>query len=176
MSRRIRDSHHGSPLASRAKIVLMTASTTTTPPPELGRVITLLLVNLALSAVLAALFAVFHATLLDYQVARLALPASADTAAVRASLSAGLWSRAFAVVIVGVVYVFLIRRLRRGVRRAYIRVLVISAASLLGIVYLATSGQYPSWVLVEQVVQALVLLTLLWAVTRPAVRRYFSLR
>jgi glucan phosphoethanolaminetransferase (alkaline phosphatase superfamily) len=155
---------------------LMTVPTTTTPPPELQRVITLLLVNLALSAVLAVLFAAFHDTLLDYQVARLSLPASADTAAVRASLSTGLWSRAFAVIIVGAVYVFLIRRLRNGVRRAYIRVLVISVVSLVGIVYLAASGQYPSWVLVEQVVQALVLLTLLWAVTRPAVRQYFSLR
>jgi hypothetical protein len=120
----------------------------------------------------AVLFAAFHDTLLDYQVAHLALPASADGAAVRASLSAGLWSRAFAVIIVGVVYVFLIRRLRRGVRRAYFRVLVL--VSLAGIVYLATSGQYPSWVIVEQVVQALVLLALLWAVTRPAVRSHFS--
>lgn len=92
----------------------------------------------------------------------------------RASLSAGLWSRAFAVIIVGVVYVFLIRRLRRGVRRAYFRVLVLSVVSLAGIVYLATSGRYPSWVLVEQVTQALVLLALLWAVTRPAVRGHFS--
>jgi hypothetical protein len=44
----------------------MTASTTVTPPPELRRVTTLLLVNLALSAVLAVLFAAFHDTLLDY--------------------------------------------------------------------------------------------------------------
>ncbi|GAA3108386.1 hypothetical protein GCM10010464_84100 [Pseudonocardia yunnanensis] len=156
-----------------ATITPMTVPTAT-PPPELRRVIALLLVNLGLSAVLAVLFAAFHDTLLDYQVAHMALPASADGAAVRASLSAGLWSRAFAVIIVGVVYVFLIRRLRRGVRRAYFRVLVLSVVSLAGIVYLATSGQYPSWVLVEQVIQALVLLALLWAVTRPAVRGHFS--
>ena len=37
-----------------------------------------------------------------------------------------------------------------------------------------TSGQYPAWVDVEQVVQAVVLLAILWTVTRPAVRRHFA--
>lgn len=145
-------------------------------PGALRRVITLLLINLGLSAVLAILFAVFHTSLLDYQISRLGLPPSADIASVRAGLSAGLWTRAAAVVIIGVAYVFLVRRLRMGRRRAYLRVLVISVVSLAGIGYLATSGQYPSWVLAEQVVQGVVLLGLLWAATRPAVRRHFAKR
>jgi hypothetical protein len=143
-------------------------------PSELHRVITLLLVNLGLSAVLAGLFAIFHNSLLGFQMRRLDLPASADTAAVREGLSAGLWSRAVVVVLIGIVYVFLVRQLRGGRRRAYLRVLIISVVSLAGIAYLATSGQYPSWVLVEQAVQAVVLLGLLWAVTRPAVRAHFA--
>jgi glucan phosphoethanolaminetransferase (alkaline phosphatase superfamily) len=144
------------------------------PPGELRRVITLLLVNLGLSAALAALFAVFHTSLLDYQMARLHLPPGADVASARAGLSAGLWSRVAAVVVVAAVYVVLVRRLRMGRRRAFVRVLIISVVSLAGIAYLVTSGQYPGWVLVEQAVQALVLVALLWAVTRPAVRGHFA--
>jgi len=53
-------------------------------------------------------------------------------------------------------------------------VLIISVVSLLGIAYLLYSGQYPAWVDVEQGVQALVLIALLWAVTRPAVRAHFA--
>lgn len=134
--------------------------------------IVLLLVNLGLTAVLAALFAVFHNALLDYQLAH----SATDTPAVRDALSVGLWTRVFTVLIVGVVYVFLIRQLRRGKRRAFVRVLILSVVSLVAITYLALSGQYPVWVVTEQVLQALVLLTLLWAVTRPAVRSHFATR
>jgi hypothetical protein len=146
------------------------------PPRELRRVITLLLVNLGLSTILALLFLVFHNALLDYQVAHLNLPPGADVASVRAGLSAGLWSRVAGVVIIGIVYVFLLRRIRAGHRRAFFRVLIISVVSLAGIAYLMTSGQYPVWVDVEQALQAVVLIALLWAVTRPAVRAHFSPR
>lgn len=145
-----------------------------TAPVELRRVITLLLVNLGLSAVRAVLFAVLHNSLLDYQIQQLGLPPGTDDSGVREGLSVGLWSRVVTVVIIAVVYVILIRRLRTGKRRAYLRVLVLSVVSLLGIGYLVFSAQYPAWVLVEQGVQALVLLSLLWAVTRPAVRRHFA--
>ncbi|GAA1879411.1 hypothetical protein GCM10009836_70990 [Pseudonocardia ailaonensis] len=149
-------------------------NTTAHPPRELQRVITLLLVNLGLSTILALLFLVFHNALLDHQMAHLGLPAGADVEGVRAGLSAGLWSRVAGVVIIGIVYVFLLRRIREGRRRAYIRVLIISVVSLAGIAYLMTSGQYPVWVDVEQAIQAVVLIALLWAVTRPAVRAHFS--
>jgi cytochrome bd-type quinol oxidase subunit 2 len=140
-------------------------------PAELQRVITLLLVNLALTALLAVLFAVFHTSLLDYQIQRMGLP---DTPSVRAGLSVGLWSRLVTVAIFGVVYAFVIRSLRRGRRRAYVRVLILSVMGLVGAAYLVFSAQYPAWVDVEQGVQALVLLGLLWAVTRPAVRAHFA--
>jgi hypothetical protein len=142
-----------------------------TAPAQVHRVVRLLQVNLGLSALLALLFAVFHQQLLDFQVARLGGPVPDG---VREGLSAGLWSRVATVAIIAIVYFFLIRRLRAGHRRAYIRVLVLSVASLLGVAYLALSGQYPIWVDAEQVVQGLVLLTLLWAVTRPQVRSYFA--
>ena len=144
------------------------------PPPELRRVVALLLANLGLSALLAVLFVVFHTSLVDYQIAHLNLPPDADVAAVRTGLAAGLWTRAITVVIIAVVYVFVIRSLRRGRRRSWFRVLILSVVSLAGIVYLVSSGQYPAWVLVEQAVQALVLLALLWAATRPGVRAHFT--
>ncbi|MFC4947260.1 hypothetical protein [Pseudonocardia sp. GCM10023141] len=147
---------------------------TATVPAELNRVITLLLTNLGLSAVLAALFAIFHNTLLDHQMGRLAPAPGTDVDAVRTGLSVGLWSRVITVLVVAVVYVFLIRQLRAGKRRAFVRVLILSVASLAGIAYLALSGQYPWWVVIEQIVQALVLVALLWAVTRPVVRGHFT--
>ena len=140
-------------------------------PAELRRVIALLLVNLGLTALLAVLCLVFRTSLIDYQVQRMGLP---DTGSVRSGLSAGVWSRVGVVAVIGVVYAFLIPRLRLGRRRAYIRVLVLSVVSLAGIAYTLVTAQYPAWVDVEQVVQALVVLALLWAATRPAVRRHFA--
>ncbi|MBN9112321.1 MAG: hypothetical protein J0I34_26490 [Pseudonocardia sp.] len=46
-------------------------------PAQLRYVITSLLVNLALSVVLATLFVVFHASSIDHQIAHLRLPAGA---------------------------------------------------------------------------------------------------
>lgn len=143
-------------------------------PSQLRPVVTLLLVNLGLSAVLAVLFIAFHQSLIDYQVARLRLPPDADVDGVREGLSAGLWSRAVVVVIIGVVYTFLIRRLRDGRRGAWRRVLILSLVSIAGIVYLVLSAQYPVWVRTEQIVQGVVLLGLLWAATRPSVRAFFA--
>lgn len=143
----------------------------TNPPAELRRVIALLLVNLGLTAVLAILCGIFRTSLIDYQIQRMGVP---DTESARDGLTAGVWSRVAVVAIVGVVYAFLIPRLRLGRRRAYIRVLVLSVISTAVIANNLVSGQYPAWVDVEQVAQALVLIALLWTVTRPAVRRHFA--
>jgi bacteriorhodopsin len=147
--------------------------TTRTAPPELRRVTTLLLVNLGLSALLAVAFLVFHRSLLDYQVAHMNLAPGTDVDAVRDGLSASLWSRVGGVVVIGLVYTVLLRRVRAGQRRAFFRILILSVVSLAGIAYLLSTGQYPVWVDVEQGIQAAVLLGLLWAVTRPAVRAHF---
>lgn len=144
---------------------------TSAHPSELRRVIALLLVNLELTAVLAILSVIFRTSLVDYQIQRMGLP---DTESVRSGLDIGIWSRVGVVAIVGVVYAFLIPRLRLGRRRAYVRVLVLSVVSLAGIAYALVSGRYPVWIDVEQVVQAVVLLSILWAVTRPVVRRHFA--
>lgn len=143
-------------------------------PAPIRPVIVLLLVNLALSAVLALLFVLFRGPLVDYALAHTSLPPGSDVAGAREGLSVGMVSRAVTVAIVAVVYVFLIRGLLAGRRRAWIRVLILSVASLAGIGYIVFSGLYPAWVDVEQGVQAAVLLGLLWAVTRPGVRAHFA--
>lgn len=143
------------------------------PPRQIESAARILMVNLALTAVLAVLFAMFHDALLAYQLQHLG---TAPADGVRASLSIGLWSRVGSVVIIGIVTVVLIRGLRAGRRRSYLRVLAISAAGLLGSAYLVWSGQYPLWVDAAQLVQAALLVTLLWTVTRPGVRAWFSPR
>jgi hypothetical protein len=144
-----------------------------TPPPELRPVVTLLLVNLALSALLAILLVVFHTSLVDYQISRMNPPPGTDLEGLRTGLTASLWSRVATVAVIAVVYTFIIRSLRRGRRRSWIRIMILSVVSLAAIVYLIVSGQYPVWVRVEQIVQAVVLVALLWAATRPAVRAHF---
>lgn len=144
-------------------------------PPELRTVVTLLLTNLGLSAVIAALLLVFRQALLDYQLDRMAVPA-ADRAATAAGLESGTWSRVIGVVVVGVVCAFLVRGLRQGRRRAWFRLLAVSTVGPVGILAVLATGQYPMWVDVEQVVQAGVLVALLWAATRPAVRAHFARR
>lgn len=144
-----------------------------TPPPELRPVVTLLLVNLALSAVLAVLLVAFHTSLVDYQISRMDIPPGADVEGLRTGLTASLWSRVATVAVIAVVYTFIIRSLRRGRRRSWIRIMILSVVSLAGIAYLILSGQYPAWVRIEQVVQAVVLVALLWAATRPGVRAHF---
>ena len=140
---------------------------------ELRRVIVLLLVNLGFSLVLTVLMLVFRNQLVNYQLGHLNLPPGTDLAAVRVQLRGQVWSRSVGVLVVTVVYALLIRRLLAGKRRAYLRVIWISVAGLLGIVFLVVAGQYPVWMRVEQTAQAVVLASLLWAVTRPAVRARF---
>ena len=131
----------------------------------------ILLANTALTVVVAVLFALFHDALLAYQLQHLG---AAPTDEVRASLSIGLWSRVGSVAIIGIVSTVLVRGLRAGRRRSYVRVLMISVIGTVASAYLVWSGQYPLWVEAAQVLQAALLLTLLWTVTRPEVRAWFS--
>ncbi len=155
-------------------VIGMTAATADgvrTPPRQIESAVRILMANLALTAVVAVLFAVFHDALLDYQLQHLG---AAPADGVRASLSVGLWSRVASVVIIGIVSTVLIRGLRAGRRRSYVRVLMISTIGLLASAYLVWSGQYPLWVDAAQLVQAALLVALLWTVTRPDVRAWFS--
>jgi hypothetical protein len=140
--------------------------------PRVRRVVALLLANLALAALLSVLMVVFRGQLLGYELAH--LPRGVDPALFRRQQGAQLVQRAISTLVVTIVYAVTIRRLLRGERRAYRRVLWISVAGLFGLVVLLVTAHYPVWMRVEQVVQMGVLVALLWAVTRPEVRARFA--
>src|SRR4051794_8759928 len=113
--------------------------------PALRRVIVLLLVNLGLSVLLTVLATVFHTQLVDYQLHRMSLPAGADVGRIRTGLGAQVWVRAGAIVLVSLVYLYLVRRLRAGHRRAYFRVVALSVIGIVSLVLVVVTGQYPVW-------------------------------
>lgn len=137
-------------------------------------VIVLMFVNLGLSVVLTVLLLIFHNSLVDYQLAHMALPPGTNVAVIRTSLQSALWGRVAGVVVVAAFYVWRAFALRQGKRRAYLRLIWICVIGLLGIVYLIAAGNYPVWMRVEQILQGIVLIALLIAVTRPAVRNRYA--
>lgn len=142
-------------------------------------VITLMFGNLGLSVVLTALMLIFRDSIVDYQLAYLHLPADVDPAklaTVRLSLRSAMWGRLGSVLVVSVFYVWRAYALRRGSRRAYLRLIWLCVIGLGGIAYLIAFGNYPMWMRFEQVLQAIVLVSLLWAVTRRQVRDRFAKR
>jgi uncharacterized membrane protein len=137
-------------------------------------VITLMFVNLGLSVVLTALMLIFRTSIVNYEFAHTPMPAGTDPATFRDTLQAALWGRLAGVVVVSALYVWRAFSLRAGKRRAYIRLIWICAAGLAGILYLIVGGHYPAWMRVEQVLQGIVLIALLIAVTRKPVRDRFA--
>ncbi|HEY4018552.1 MAG TPA: hypothetical protein VGM75_07690 [Pseudonocardiaceae bacterium] len=138
-------------------------------------VLILMFVNLGLSLVTTALVLIFHNSVIDYQLAHMNLGPNVSVEAARQILMTSLWSRLIGSVIVSAVYIWRAFALRRGSRGAYIRLYYIAIIGIIGIAYLIfVSTQYPVWMRVEQVLQALVLVGLLIAVSRPAVRDRFA--
>ncbi len=137
-------------------------------------VITLMFVNLGLSVVLTILLLIFRNSLLDYQMAHTNIPPGANPAAIRQALQGALWGRLAGVLLVSALYVWRAFALRKGKRGAYLRLIWICVVGLAGIVYLIAAAQYPVWMRVEQVLQGLVLVALLIAVTRKPVRDRFA--
>jgi hypothetical protein len=138
-------------------------------------VLLLMFVNLGLSLITTALVLIFHNSVIDYQLAHMNLGPNVSVEATRQILMTSLWSRLVGSVIVSAVYIWRAFALRRGSRGAYLRLYYIAIIGLVGIAYLIfVSTQYPVWMRVEQVLQALVLVGLLIAVSRPAVRDRFA--
>jgi Na+/melibiose symporter-like transporter len=140
-------------------------------------VIVLMFVNLGLSVVLSVLMLILHRSLVDFELAHSHLPPGAtpeQIAITRKALESATWGRLVGVLVVSVLYIWRASALRRGSRGAYRRMILICVVGLIGIVYLVAVAQYPVWMRVEQVLQGIVLLTLLYAVTRPAVRQRYA--
>jgi hypothetical protein len=138
--------------------------------PALRRVIVLMLVNLGLSALLAVLIFAFRHQLVEFQLAQ--LPPGADTERMRAGLRAAVWARVAPVGLVAIVYFFLIKGLRNGSRRSYLRVVWLSAAGTVALgISLLTAD--PWWMRTVQAIQLVAVAALLYAVTRTEIRDGF---
>jgi uncharacterized membrane protein len=145
----------------------------------LRRVILLMFVNLGLSVLTTIITLILHSSVLDYQLAHAHIPADAtptEIDAVRTALQSALWVKLGGSILVAGLYIWRAYALRRGSRRAYLRLYYICIAGLVGIAYLILGGQYPIWMRVEQGLQAVVLVVLLIAVSRPEVRGRFAKR
>jgi hypothetical protein len=138
-------------------------------------VLILMFVNLGLSVLTTILVLIFRNSVIDYQLAHTHIPPGADLGLMRTALQDALWGRLVGSILVSAVYIWRAFALRRGSRGAYIRLYYIAIIGLIGIAYLIfVSTQYPTWMRVEQVLQAIVLVALLVAVSRPAVRDRFA--
>jgi hypothetical protein len=142
-------------------------------PRELRPVVVLLVLNLVVSIVLTIATLLTRHSIVTYQLDHRHITDPAQRQTLRDSYTAGIVTRAVANVVVSVVYAFLVRALFRGRRWAYRRVILIGAVGILGLVILQFSP-YPTWMRVEQLLQALILAALLWFVLRPGVRAHFA--
>ncbi|MBV9593628.1 MAG: hypothetical protein JO147_07540 [Actinobacteria bacterium] len=143
------------------------------PPRELRVVVVLLILNVILSIVLTVVTIVFRHSIVDYQLDHRQITDPAKREALRNGYIATIVGRVIANIAVSIVYVFLVRALLRGRRWAYRRVILIGCVGIVGLILLQFSP-YPSWMRIEQVVQAIVLAALVYCVLRPAVRAHFA--
>jgi hypothetical protein len=161
---------------------LPVAAPTTMPPGParlpmdnaLRLIVTLMFVYLAMSLALSILLLIFHNSFVNYELARAQVPAGSTAAAVRHSLQGALWGRLAGVFLISALYVWRAFNLRNGKRGTYIRLIGICVFSLAYLLYLLASAKYPTWMRVEQVVQGIVLILLLLAMTRKPVRDRFA--
>ncbi len=133
----------------------------------------LLLVNLGLSVLVTILSLIEVDTLVRLALAR--QHANGGARLTPAAVRAGLYVRAAVNVAIGVWYFFLISRLRRGRRWAWRRMVWISAAGSLGVVYLLTQP-YTTIFKVEQVVQLAILIAIGACTLHPTTRAFIGPR
>ena len=146
---------------------------TSDTPRALRPVVGLLAVNLIVSITLTVATLAARHSIVNYQLDHRHITNAAQRQTLRNSYVYAIVTRAIINVIVSVVYVFLVRALLRGRRWAYRRVVLIGAAGIVGLVVLQFTP-YPTWMRVEQALQAIVLAALLWFVLRPEVRAHFA--
>jgi hypothetical protein len=144
-------------------------------PRELRPVVVLLAINLALSIVLTIVTVLARHSLVNYQLDHRHITNAQERAALADGYTAGIVGRVIGNIIVSVVYVFLVRALLRGRRWAYRRTILLGALGILGLVVIQFSP-YPSWMRIEQLIQALILAGLVYFVTKPGVRAHFDPR
>jgi hypothetical protein len=144
------------------------------PPPRLVHIaVVLLIVNLALSVLVTVLSFVFEDDMIRVALEHSHRQVVTDTA--RQAVLTGLWVRAGSNVLVGVLYLFFISRLYRGKRWAWRRLVFLSIAGCLGMIFLLTQP-YPAIFKVEQVLQLLVLAAIAVCVLHRDTRAHYAKR
>ncbi|MFJ1758778.1 hypothetical protein ACIOD2_00590 [Amycolatopsis sp. NPDC088138] len=138
--------------------------------PQLDTLVRVMLVNLAVGLVVAAITLVWHRQILDFQLAALG---PADRGAAADGLSTQLWSRPGPAVAVALLYPLFIRRLREHRRSAYRRVLIVSVLQIASLLWFVLGGSFPWWLHAAQVVQLVAVAAVLFAASRRAVRELF---
>ncbi len=145
--------------------------------PAIPSTVTLASVLLVVNLVLSILVTVLSLTHTDTLV-RLALArqhSGLSTQSTQQGVKDGLYGRAVVNIAIGVWYFFLITRLRHRRWWAWRRMVWISAAGSLGIIYLLTQP-YPAIFRVEQVVQLVVLAAIGACTLHPATRAFVGPR
>ena len=142
-------------------------------PRELRTIAVLLVVNLLLSLLLTVLTLAFRDSIVNYQLDHRHIVDPAQRAILRDSYAYAIVGRVFGNIVASIVYAFLVRALFRGRRWAYRRVLLLGIFGIVGLLLLQTSP-YPAWMRAEQLLQALVLLAMVYLVRQPPVRDYFA--
>ncbi|MGV8872884.1 MAG: hypothetical protein ACOH2Q_10175 [Rhodococcus sp. (in: high G+C Gram-positive bacteria)] len=151
-------------------------SENTTPrgsSPALDRLVRIMFVNMAIGLLAAVCTWIFHDRILSYQLAGVD-PTGAGYAAMRDTLSTTLWSRPGPAAGIAVLFPLLVRRLRSGRRRSYRRVVIIAVLQLLSVGWLTVGGDYPTWLRVLYLVQAVAVVATFVASTRHGVRELFG--
>jgi hypothetical protein len=133
------------------------------------RIAVLLIANLALGVLFAALTVAFRDNVIDYQLAR----GSDQT---REQLELTVWIRSGIVVVLAAWYGWIARRMVRGRRGAYLRVRSLAVLGVVAVGYLLISGAYPSWMRVLQAAQLTLLVVLVVATNLRPVRESFPRR
>lgn len=136
-------------------------------------VVILLAINLALSVALTIVTVLARHSIVTYQLDHRHITDPQERATLRDSYTGGIIARVVGNIVVSVVYVFLVRALLRGRRWAYRRVILLGALGIVGLGLIQLTP-YPTWMRVEQLLQAFVLAALLYFVTRPGVRAHFA--
>jgi hypothetical protein len=91
------------------------------------------------------------------------------------SVSIYVWGRVITELVLGIAYFLFVHLWKRGKFWGYLRMLMTSAlagVSTLSVVTL--QGSYPWWLRLEQVIQFVVVATLFFILTRPAMRHRFA--
>ena len=146
---------------------------TSDAPRALRPVVALLAANLALSISLTIATLVARHSIVNFQLDHRHITNPLQRQTLRNSYAYAIVFRAVINVVVSAIYLFLVRALLRGRRWAYRRVVVVGAAGIVALAVLQLTP-YPTWMRIEQVLQAVVLAALLWFVLRPEVRAHFA--